>query len=157
MVVGLRLGLLVFPVVSGWFAWGNGRTALLGWSAQNSTNYSNPPLPGDAPSKSYPSKIPPDFGGSPEAEPAPQKSSSHSTTGSSWSWWKSAPPLSSPSGVVDGELDWGWWSISLLVGWATGRVFSTRLQDGKASTGGGWATYLVYRTGLWCFGNYWPL
>ena len=111
----------------------------------------------DAPSKSYPSGIPPDLGGSPEAGPAPQKSSSHSTTGSSWSWWKSAPPPSPPNGVADGELDWGWWSISLLVEWATGRVFSTRLQDGKASTGGGWATYLVDRTGLWCFGNYWPV
>ena len=45
MVVGLRLGLLVFPVVSGWFAWGNGRAALLGWNAHNSTNFSNHPLP----------------------------------------------------------------------------------------------------------------
>ena len=138
-------------------AWAMGQTALLGWNAYNSSNISTHPLPGHIPSKTYPAGVPPELGDSQEAGPAQQKPSSQSTTGSSWSWRKSRPPPSQPSGGVDGELDWDWWSISLLVEWATGRVFSTRLQDGKASTGGGWAIYLADRTGLWCFGNYWPI
>ena len=97
MVVGLRLGLLA---LSGWFAWGNGRAALLG----------------DAPSKAYPPESPSGLGDSQEAGPAHQKSSIQSATGSSWSWWKSSAPPSPPSGGVDGELDWGWWSMSVLAG-----------------------------------------
>ena len=66
-------------------------------------------------------------------------------------------PPGAPSPSVDGELSWGWWSVSLLVEWAVGRVFSTRYTPGSASTRGGWAGYLVDRSGLWMFGNFWPL
>ena len=66
-------------------------------------------------------------------------------------------PPGAPSPPVDGELSWGWWSVSLLVDWAVGRVFSTRDTPGSASTRGGWAGYLVDRSGLWMFGNFWPV
>ena len=149
----MRLGLLAFPVVSGWLAWGNGRSALLGWNPQNSTNASAFHTPGDVPSKVLPHGVPLKDGQTYTPKPSPQEPSEPLR----WSWWEApspSPPLEPP---VAEELAWGWWSISLLVEWAAGRIFSTRLQDGKASTSGGWATYLVDRTGLWCFGNYWPL
>ena len=73
----------------------------------------------------------------------------------------SPPPVSgSPNGAsppsADGDLSWGWWSVSLLVEWAVGRVFSTRSHPGSASTRGGWAGYVIDRSGLWMFGNFWP-
>ena len=40
--------------------------------------------------------------------------------------------------------------------WAVGRVFSTRTHPGSASTRGGWAGYVIDRSGLWMFGNFWP-
>ena len=66
-------------------------------------------------------------------------------------------PPGAPAPPVDGELSWGWWSVSLLVEWAVGRVFSTRDMPGSASTRGGWAGYLIDRSGLWMFGNFWPV
>ena len=87
--------------------------------------------------------------------------------------WQGVPPLSfftfgkKPQGVppsppspppVSGKPNgsWGWWSVSLLVEWAVGRVFSTRSHPGSASTRGGWAGYVIDRSGLWMFGNFWP-
>ena len=73
----------------------------------------------------------------------------------------SPPPVSGkPNGAsppsAEGDLSWGWWSVSLLVEWAVGRVFSTRSHPGSASTRGGWAGYVIDRSGLWMFGNFWP-
>ena len=36
-------------------------------------------------------------------------------------------------------------------------MFSTRPQAGRAATGGGWASYLIDKSGLWMFGDFWPL
>ena len=65
-------------------------------------------------------------------------------------------PNGSASSATEGDLSWGWWSVSLLVEWAVGRVFSTRTHPGSASTRGGWAGYVIDRSGLWMFGNFWP-
>ena len=75
-----------------------------------------------------------------------------------------SPPVADPTGVppgapspsVDGELSWGWWSVSLLVEWAIGRVFSTRDTPGSAATRGGWAGYLVDRSVCGCLATSGP-
>ena len=94
-----------------------------------------------------------------------------------WGWWTGGrtevapssllastslsfnPSAISGSGPADSgeEMRWGWWSVSLLVECAVGRVFSKRFHVGSAATGGGWASYLPDRSGLWMFGDCWPL